>query len=796
MKLVMLTSNYPYGQFGDNCFVQNEIRALAERFDDITVISTGTGAIRDDVPDNVKVIGVFSRKIRWTKLCVAALSLFGKRVRDAMRELKLLYPRVLIRRKYMSVAKYEYVYWQSAKIICQECADADLVYSYWASTKAYCVARLKENGKIHCPFVSRAHGFDLYLRPDACAPYRKAIGNQLDALILISHGGETYYRNTIYPLLEHPCELKVFYLGIDADAVCNPYSGSETLRIVSCSNMVAIKRLDRMIDALARIDDVQIEWKHFGDGDCRAQLEQQAKEQLDSHANIRYEFVGAVENRVWMRYLQEHETDLFVNCSDSEGVPVSMMEAACFGIPVLCRDVGGTAEINCGNNEGLLLDCDADAQAFATAIRNFAATDLQTILCRREEMRQIFTEKFSRAAIEKFADYLAEIAGRCLPQFDKRVLHICSNYVTTKIFPNLLKECNAAFGGHDLFCPVSKRRSSDNRTYLDDKDPIFTENARHARVSACYRELDRYLFFPKRRKVVRAIERQYGMSRYGALMAHSLFTDGWAAYRLHRKYAIPYTVFVQNSDINHFFPKYKFLRRAAIRILQHARAIIFCSQKVKERAYAQYVPRKIREDLELKTHIIPFGIEPIFFENQPAAPREAQTRRARVVTVGTIEANKNQLTVAKALEILRADGWEISYQFAGKIADEAYFRQLKAYDFAEYCGCKTYEELIPLYRESDVFVLPSVHETFGLVYAEALSQGLPIIYSAGQGFDGQFPQGEVGYAVDSNNPQEIAEKIRAILRDCPQFSQNAVNGGGRFRWNIVAQAYQNAIQGV
>ena len=91
MKLVMLTSNYPYGQFGDNCFIQNEIRALAERFDDITVISTGTGAMRDDVPDNVKVIGVFSRKIRWTKLCVAALSLSGKRVRDAMRELKLLY---------------------------------------------------------------------------------------------------------------------------------------------------------------------------------------------------------------------------------------------------------------------------------------------------------------------------------------------------------------------------------------------------------------------------------------------------------------------------------------------------------------------------------------------------------------------------------------------------------------------------------------------------------------------------------------------------------------------------------
>ena len=40
------------------------------------------------------------------------------------------------------------------------------------------------------------------------------------------------------------------------------------------------------------------------------------------------------------------------------------------------------------------------------------------------------------------------------------------------------------------------------------------------------------------------------------------------------------------------------------------------------------------------------------------------------------------------------------------------------------------------------FCLPSHAETFGLVYVEAMSQGLPIIYE-GQGFDKQFQDGEV-----------------------------------------------------
>ena len=42
--------------------------------------------------------------------------------------------------------------------------------------------------------------------------------------------------------------------------------------------------------------------------------------------------------------------------------------------------------------------------------------------------------------------------------------------------------------------------------------------------------------------------------------------------------------------------------------------------------------------------------------------------------------------------------------------------------------------------------MPSITETFGLVYGEALSQGLLIIYTKGQGFDGQIKEKLAGYS--------------------------------------------------
>lgn len=59
-----------------------------------------------------------------------------------------------------------------------------------------------------------------------------------------------------------------------------------------------------------------------------------------------------------------------------------------------------------------------------------------------------------------------------------------------------------------------------------------------------------------------------------------------------------------------------------------------------------------------------------------------------------------------------------------------------------------------MFAESDIFVMVSHSETFGLVYIEALSQGLPILYTRGQGIDGTLKE-KIGEAADSYDENSI-----------------------------------------
>jgi glycosyltransferase involved in cell wall biosynthesis len=102
--------------------------------------------------------------------------------------------------------------------------------------------------------------------------------------------------------------------------------------------------------------------------------------------------------------------------------------------------------------------------------------------------------------------------------------------------------------------------------------------------------------------------------------------------------------------------------------------------------------------------------------------------------------------------------------------------------------------LLNHYRQANIFVIPSRTESFGLVYAEAMSQGNPIIYSRGQGFDGFFENGTVGFAVDPFNVEEITAKVVEISKKYSFFSTNALSMVSQFRWDNQVKKLKNVYQ--
>ena len=126
----------------------------------------------------------------------------------------------------------------------------------------------------------------------------------------------------------------------------------------------------------------------------------------------------------------------------------------------------------------------------------------------------------------------------------------------------------------------------------------------------------------------------------------------------------------------------------------------------------------------------------------------------------------------------------------GKTEDEAELEKIQLDDHTVVLPPVDQYTLINHYRNADVFVLASHTETFGLVYAEAMSQALPVIYTRGQGFDGHFPEGEVGFSVNDNDSQEIADAIERICKDYRRIATNAVVQCRRFNWDDICKTYQ------
>jgi len=81
------------------------------------------------------------------------------------------------------------------------------------------------------------------------------------------------------------------------------------------------------------------------------------------------------------------------------------------------------------------------------------------------------------------------------------------------------------------------------------------------------------------------------------------------------------------------------------------------------------------------------------------------------------------------------------------------------------------EDVTPYLMVSDVFVLPSLNEGFGLVIAEAMASGLPVVATRVGGVPEIVIDGETGVLIPAKDAKALAEGILTILQDRPRLRQ-------------------------
>lgn len=367
---------------------------------------------------------------------------------------------------------------------------------------------------------------------------------------------------------------------------------------------------------------------------------------------------------------------------------------------------------------------------------------------------------------------------------NNKVLHVCSN--RNPIYVNLWDELIENRIDLSVFHFSNKRVGMPEPGSIYDKEYIDT--------SLPFSNIDRWFFFNKEKKVMRALKNRLSGKSFNMIHAHTLFSEGYLAYKLHKESGIPYIVAVRNTDINVFFKYRKYLHGLGCEILKNADRIIFLTSVYEQKLFDKYIPKKFRDELKRKIVIIPNGIDSLFLNNMAQPRSRVSENKINVITVGMVNKNKNQTYICDQLEKYQKDNPDIivSYKNFGIIRferDKKYAALLNKYPFAERCEPKSHMELIEEYRKADIFALLSKTESFGIVYAEAISQGLPILYTKGEGFDTQFDDGVVGHAVDLSKNGDFVQKLESILKDYEGFSKRALEGASKFDWKKIGRRY-------
>lgn len=371
--ILLVTQGFPFGE-SERGFLPTEFARLTEKFRVVVLAVGAQDRLIYPLAEDVRAVPYTYKSprevgSRGSMLCG---QLRWDVLRDMAKAVKKCHGSTVGQRIKQSLS-YSLNAWQIGqtmeRLIKEE--NISLVYTYWCTQATLAALRLKEKFP-KLKVITRFLGFDLYNERTATGrqPYRDVIAAKTDVLLFLGEPDRKYFVDR-WPIAEN-CKSVLSELG------CQPMKfkaacPEDKLRIVSCSNLLPLKRVHLIIEGLKQLSDtIPVEWHHIGDGPLRAELEQKAQECFSEKKNISWKFCGAVSHDLVDTLYCEFAPHLFITTTATEGgIPVSVQEAFSAGLPVIATAVGGIPECLQSGEAGILLREDTDAAEVAEAIEAY-----------------------------------------------------------------------------------------------------------------------------------------------------------------------------------------------------------------------------------------------------------------------------------------------------------------------------------------------------------------------------------------------------------------------------------------
>lgn len=347
--LLLFTNEYPYGK-GES-FVEKELVLHSKHFKEVVLFPLVSLGVRRTVPQNVKVVNLFEEKsYNPTQTLFNNFIPFFKII---FYELYRSYSSAYFLKKFpyfKSILLQNFFRAELLKsYLSSKRKTHDMVfYSFWTDDWATALSILKWQGEIET-FITRVHGYDLYKERwnGWVIPFRNFQLDNISKILAVSNDGLHYLQK------EYPFYFNKFFLNhlTASDNGIGPFEQDHIFTIVSCSAVIPLKRVHLIVKLLKKIK-YPIKWVHLGDGALLDEIKSECKELSE---NVITDLKGYTPHEQIIDFYKKNSVNLFVSLSETEGgVPLSLQEAASFGIPLLGVDVGGVSEI-VNENTGILL---------------------------------------------------------------------------------------------------------------------------------------------------------------------------------------------------------------------------------------------------------------------------------------------------------------------------------------------------------------------------------------------------------------------------------------------------------
>lgn len=410
--LVLITNSYPYSS--EESFLEPELPYLAEKFEKIIILAIGLGKGAEQtrtITGNTDCYNVISLPKRVSRALALIKGVAGSLLppdKDADAEVKGDFKKRVFYEYFRARGEREYA--ECEKILDKydfSQFDSVTVYSYWFFVTALVGAKIQDYLKPKSKkvrLISRAHRYDIYEYANSLKylPMRRYLLDRFDEIYPCSIDGEKHILEE-YP--EYKDKVKHRYLGTDDCGVSQ--MNDDCFHIVSCSRMVGIKRVERIATALSLIDKdkmPRLKWTHIGDGETMEKVKSICEEKLGF---MDVSLVGLIPNTQVQNFYRNENIDLFINVSTTEGLPVSIMEALSYSVPVIATDVGGTGEIVKDGYNGVLIPSDFSDEELADQIQKIVLRDRIQRQQMRNNARQFWKDNFnSEENLRKFAEKL------------------------------------------------------------------------------------------------------------------------------------------------------------------------------------------------------------------------------------------------------------------------------------------------------------------------------------------------------------------------------------------------------